>query len=162
MKDVMAEEQNNAVSPQKTLAVLFSQTTEEEARLAVEAAAAVRPAPSIVVSAKNQHSSTSFLKLKKSFQKALKWPNNHKDRTQRNLFNPELLTRQKRLWVESQMKALVSPECPLTKLFEMFVVFFTLRNRILEQCSMLRDCSSALYRERNLDFLFLCGLPAVI
>lgn len=103
----MAEGQSNPVEPQR-LSELFAQTTEEEARLAVEAAAAVRPAPSIVVSAKNQQSSTSFLKLKKSFQKALKWPNNHKDRTQRNLFNPEVLTRQKRLWSESQMKALVS------------------------------------------------------
>jgi hypothetical protein len=107
MKDVMADEQIPVVEPEKRHS-LFSQTTEEEARLAVEAAAAVRPPPSIVVSAKNQQSSTSFLRLKKSFQKALKWPNNHKDRTQRNLFNPEVLTRQKRQWSESQMRALVS------------------------------------------------------
>lgn len=131
MKDVMAEGQNNTVGPQK-LSVLFAQTTEEEARLAVEAAAAVRPAPSIVVSAKNQQSSTSFLKLKKSFQKALKWPNNHKDRTQRNLFNPEVLTRQKRLWSESQMKALVSYECTsiiLTMSYlERLICFYKLRN----------------------------------
>jgi len=119
----MAEGQSNPVEPQR-LSELFAQTTEEEARLAVEAAAAVRPAPSIVVSAKNQQSSTSFLKLKKSFQKALKWPNNHKDRTQRNLFNPEVLTRQKRLWSESQMKALERKH-PLkepTSFFEHFVV----------------------------------------
>lgn len=110
MKDVMAEGEKVAGESEKRPS-LFSQTTEEEARIAVEAAAAVRPRPSIVVSAKNQQSSTSFLKLKRSFQKAIKWPNNHKDRTQRNLFNPEVLTRQKRQWSELQLQALVSSEC---------------------------------------------------
>lgn len=123
MKDVMADEQIPVVEPEKRHS-LFSQTTEEEARLAVEAAAAVRPPPSIVVSAKNQQSSTSFLRLKKSFQKALKWPNNHKDRTQRNLFNPEVLTRQKRQWSESQMRALERKHQMKepTAFFEHFVV----------------------------------------
>ncbi|KAG0558563.1 hypothetical protein KC19_10G038000 [Ceratodon purpureus] len=123
MKYVMAEELNHVGEAEKRHS-LFSQTTEEEARLAVEAAAAVRPPPSIVVSAKNQQSSTGFLRLKKSFQKALKWPNNHKDRTQRNLFNPEVLTRQKRQWSESQMRALERkhPMKEPTSFFEHFVV----------------------------------------
>uniref|UniRef100_A0A7I4AZ48 UDENN domain-containing protein n=1 Tax=Physcomitrium patens TaxID=3218 RepID=A0A7I4AZ48_PHYPA len=123
MKHVMAEGQNNVGALEKRPS-LFSQTTEEEARIAVEAAAAVRPRPSIVVSAKNQQSSTSFLKLKRSFQKAIKWPNNHKDRTQRNLFNPEVLTRQKRQWSELQMQALERKHHKKepTSFFEHFVV----------------------------------------
>lgn len=106
MKDVMAEGQSNVGEPEKRPA-LFTQTTEEEARLAVAAAAAIRPPPSIVISTKNQQSSTSFVRWKRHLQKALKWPTNHKDRTQRNLFNPEVLTRQKRQWSELQMQALV-------------------------------------------------------
>lgn len=123
MKDVMAEGEKVAGESEKRPS-LFSQTTEEEARIAVEAAAAVRPRPSIVVSAKNQQSSTSFLKLKRSFQKAIKWPNNHKDRTQRNLFNPEVLTRQKRQWSELQLQALERrhQKKESTSFFEHFVV----------------------------------------
>lgn len=110
MRHVMAEGQNSVGESEKR-PTLFSQTTEEEARRAVEAAAAVRPRPSIVVSAKNQQSPTSFLRLKRGFQKAIKWPNNHKDKSQKNLFNPEVLTRQKRQWSELQTQALVSDEC---------------------------------------------------
>ncbi|KAG0611477.1 hypothetical protein M758_7G143900 [Ceratodon purpureus] len=123
MKHVMAEGQNNVGESEKR-PTLFSQTTEEEAWLAVEAAAAVRPSPSIVVSAKNQQSPTSFLRLKRGLQKAIKWPNNHKDKTQKNLFNPEVLTRQKRQWSELQMQALRNKHQKRepTSFFEHFVV----------------------------------------
>jgi hypothetical protein len=106
MKDVMAEGQENPGELEKR-ASLFTQTTEEEAMLAVEAAAAVRPRPSIVISATKQQNSTSFNRWKRQLKNALKWPVNHKDRAQRNLFNPEVLTRQKRQWSELQMQALV-------------------------------------------------------
>jgi hypothetical protein len=125
LKDAMAEGQTSAVEPEKQVSSLFTQTTEEEARLAVAAAAAVRPRPSIVVSARNLQSPTSFYKWRRQLQKALKWPVNHRDQAQRNLFNPEVLTQQKRQWSELQIQALViSPSFSCVTPFESDAVIF--------------------------------------
>jgi hypothetical protein len=124
MNDAMAEGQTSAVEPEKQVSSLFTQTTEEEARLAVAAAAAVRPRPSIVVSARNLQSPTSFYKWRRQLQKALKWPVNHRDQAQRNLFNPEVLTQQKRQWSELQIQALERKQQKKepVSIFEHFVV----------------------------------------
>ncbi|KAH8959278.1 hypothetical protein BDL97_06G070700 [Sphagnum fallax] len=124
MKDAMAEGQTSAVEPEKQVSSLFTQTTEEEARLAVAAAAAVRPRPSIVVSARNLQTPTSFYKWRRQLQKALKWPVNHRDQAQRNLFNPEVLTQQKRQWSELQIQALERKQQKKepVSIFEHFVV----------------------------------------
>ncbi|KAH8959275.1 hypothetical protein BDL97_06G070700 [Sphagnum fallax] len=120
----MAEGQTSAVEPEKQVSSLFTQTTEEEARLAVAAAAAVRPRPSIVVSARNLQTPTSFYKWRRQLQKALKWPVNHRDQAQRNLFNPEVLTQQKRQWSELQIQALERKQQKKepVSIFEHFVV----------------------------------------
>lgn len=84
----------------------LNQTSEEVARAAAAAAAAVRPRPSIVVSSKYQ-SSNNFKSWRRSFQKAFKWGPSTRERDRRNLFNPEVLTQQKRQWSELQLQALV-------------------------------------------------------
>lgn len=104
----MAERQD--VSDPGRLPTQLSQTTEEIARAAVAAAAAVRPRPSIVVSSKDQSASNhNFHRWRRQLQKALHWGPSTRDRERRkNLFNPELLTRQKRQWSELQLQALVT------------------------------------------------------
>lgn len=92
----------------------LNQTTEEVARAAVAAAAAVRPRPSIVVSSKYQ-SANNFHKWRRSLQKAFKWGTGTRERDRRNLFNPELLTRQKRQWSELQLQALVQSSLLFSK-----------------------------------------------
>jgi hypothetical protein len=106
MKYVMAERQD--VSDQDRsgqIPTQLSQTTEEIARAAVAAAAAVRPRPSIVV---KEHNDNNFNKWRRQLQKALHWGPSTRERERRNVFNPEVLTRQKRQWSELQLKALVT------------------------------------------------------
>ncbi|BBN19714.1 hypothetical protein MPTK1_8g12990 [Marchantia polymorpha subsp. ruderalis] len=121
MKYVMAERQsvNDVEKPPNHL----NQTTEEVARAAVAAAAAVRPRPSIVVSSKYQ-SANNFHKWRRSLQKAFKWGTGTRERDRRNLFNPELLTRQKRQWSELQLQALEKKQTKKERVcfFEHFVV----------------------------------------
>ncbi|KAL3699207.1 hypothetical protein R1sor_017229 [Riccia sorocarpa] len=121
MKYVMAEGQslNDVGKPPNPL----NQTTEEVARAAAAAAAAVRPRPSIVVSSKHQ-SANNFRNWRRSLQKAFKWGPSTRERDRRNLFNPEVLTQQKRQWSELQLQALEKKHLrkERTSFFEHFVV----------------------------------------
>ncbi|KAJ7527110.1 hypothetical protein O6H91_16G037400 [Diphasiastrum complanatum] len=101
---------------------LFTQTTEEAARAAVAAAAAIRPRPSIVISAKYQRDN-SFQKWRRQLQKAWKWGLPSGEGRRRAVFNPEVLTNQKRQWIELQLHALGRKERKEpTCIFEHFVV----------------------------------------
>ncbi|KAL2609523.1 hypothetical protein R1flu_028096 [Riccia fluitans] len=121
MKYVMAEGQslNDVGKPPNPL----NQTTEEVARAAAAAAAAVRPPPSIVVSS-NYQSANNFRSWRRSLQKAFKWGPSTRERDRKNLFNPEVLTRQKRQWSELQLQALEKKQSRKERacLFEHFVV----------------------------------------
>ncbi|CAM6084550.1 unnamed protein product [Calypogeia fissa] len=124
MKYVMAEGQDVGDQVPGRLPTQLSQTTEEIARAAVAAAAAVRPRPSIVLSSSVRGPSHRDHGWRRQIQKALHWGPNTREREGRNLFNPELLTRQKRQWSELQLRSLEKKQQKQERpcFFEHFVV----------------------------------------
>ncbi|EFJ08411.1 hypothetical protein SELMODRAFT_448043 [Selaginella moellendorffii] len=108
----------------------LAQTTEEVARAAVAAAAAIRPRPSIVVSSRHPIDSSSafqnnnsFNKWRRQLQKVWKWGLYPREGGKKSSFNPELLTKQKRQWIELQLQALEKKQKKEpTSIFEHFVV----------------------------------------
>uniref|UniRef100_A0A0D6R184 UDENN domain-containing protein n=1 Tax=Araucaria cunninghamii TaxID=56994 RepID=A0A0D6R184_ARACU len=110
------------VEMDQSAASVLSQTTEEVARAAIEAAQSVRPSPSIVVSAKepNNH---NVQKWKRQLQKVWKWGSHSRESDHKSAFNPEVLASQKRQWYALHLQALErkqhkEPTC----LFEHFLV----------------------------------------
>ncbi|KAH9288374.1 hypothetical protein KI387_032491, partial [Taxus chinensis] len=106
----------------QSLGSVLTQTTEEVARAAMVAAQSVRPSPSIVVSAKQQHNH-NLQKWKRQLQKVWRWGLHPRESDWQSSFNPELLTSQKRQWYALHLQALArkqhqEPTC----LFEHFLV----------------------------------------
>lgn len=118
--DIIMGESNAGMD--QSLDSILNQTTEEVARAAVVAAQSVRPSPSIVVSAKQQHNH-NLQKWKRQLQKVWKWGLHSQESDWKSSFNPELLTTQKRQWYALHLQALErkqhqDPHC----LFEHFLV----------------------------------------
>ncbi|XP_006854448.2 uncharacterized protein LOC18444210 isoform X2 [Amborella trichopoda] len=116
-EDIMEslERENDSVSP------VLHPTTEEVARVAVEAVQSVRPRPSTVISSKQENN--SFQRWKRQMQKAWKWGQNPRDQGGKSSFNPEILANQKRQWYQLHSHALERKQySEPTSLFEHFVI----------------------------------------
>lgn len=93
-------------------ASLFLQTTEDVARAVAAAAAAATdarsPRPSVIYSSKDDETGSPLQRLQRQVNKVLKGFSSPPQAKAAGIYNPEVLTTQKRQWANFQLQYLVS------------------------------------------------------